>query len=71
MQLITILSSVLALAAAQTVVEPENFNISEALLSHGVNISALPQLEGLVERSSFSGCSIAVSSSADIPSVAN
>lgn len=61
MQLITVLSSVLAVAAAQAIVEPENFNLSEALLSHGVNVSALPQLGGLVERSQLDGCSIAVS----------
>jgi hypothetical protein len=45
---------------AQTTFEPADFNVTEALLEKGVNVSALPQLEGLVERSLLSGCSIAV-----------
>lgn len=46
---------------AQDVIEPANFNVTEALLDNGVNISAIPDLAGLAERSLFSGCSIAVS----------
>jgi hypothetical protein len=47
---------------AQSTFEPADFNITEALLKTGVNVSAIPQLDALVERSSFSGCSIACSS---------
>lgn len=54
------LAGVCSLALGQDVIEPENFNISAALLSHGVNVSELPQLAPLAERSSLSGCSIAV-----------
>ncbi|OAL43971.1 FAD binding domain-containing protein [Pyrenochaeta sp. DS3sAY3a] len=39
--------------------EPSDFNVTEALVDNGVNISAIPGLAGLVERSSLSGCSIA------------
>jgi hypothetical protein len=41
-------------------IEPANFNITEALLNTGVNVSAIPELFGLVERSSMGACSIAV-----------
>jgi hypothetical protein len=41
--------------------EAPDFNVTEALLANGVNVSALPELAPLVERSTFSGCSIAVS----------
>jgi hypothetical protein len=40
--------------------EPINFNVTEALLNTGVDVSAIPELSGLVERSSLSACSIAV-----------
>jgi hypothetical protein len=40
--------------------EPSDFNVTEALVDNGVNISAIPGLAGLVERSSLNGCSIAV-----------
>jgi len=46
----------------QDAFEPSDFDIQEALLDLGVNVSTLPQLAPLVERSSQSGCSIAVSS---------
>lgn len=46
---------------AQDVFEPPDFNVTEALLNNGVNVSAIPDLAGLVERSLSSGCSIAVS----------
>ncbi|KAH3950843.1 hypothetical protein HBI25_174980 [Parastagonospora nodorum] len=42
--------------------EAPDFNVTEALLANGVNISALPELAPLVERSTFSGCSIACNS---------
>jgi hypothetical protein len=41
--------------------EPANFNVADALLDNGVDIAAIPGLAGLVERSSRSACSIAVS----------
>lgn len=49
--------------SAQTgdVFEAPDFNITEALLDNGVNVSAIPELAGLVERTLLSGCSIAVS----------
>lgn len=53
----------LALAAgvsAQERFEPLDFNVTEALIDNGINISAIPELGGLVVRSSTKGCSIAV-----------
>lgn len=41
--------------------EAPDFNITEALIANGINVSALPQLAPFIERSSLSGCSIAVS----------
>jgi hypothetical protein len=48
-------------ALAQSMFEPTNFNVTQALLDKGVDVSSIPQLKGLVERSSSSECSIAVS----------
>lgn len=48
-------------AASQSTFEPADFNITEALLDNGVNVSALPDLAPLVDRASTSGCSAAVS----------
>jgi hypothetical protein len=45
---------------SQTTFEPSNFNVTEALLDNGVNISAIPQLAPFVEKSLLSGCSVAV-----------
>jgi hypothetical protein len=45
---------------AQDVFEPVDFNVTEALIENGVNVSAIPDLAGLVVRSSLKGCSIAV-----------
>lgn len=42
--------------------EAADFNVTEALAEKGVNISALPGLAGLEERSSTAGCSIACNS---------
>jgi hypothetical protein len=47
---------------AQDVFEPADFNVTEALIKNGVNVSAIPELAGLVIRSSLKGCSIAVRS---------
>ncbi|KAF1847782.1 FAD-binding domain-containing protein [Cucurbitaria berberidis CBS 394.84] len=44
---------------SQSTFEPSDFNITEALLDNGVNISAIPELAPLVERSLISGCSLA------------
>lgn len=46
-------------AWAQSAFEPTDFNVTDALLDNGVNISAIPALAGLVTRSSPSACSIA------------
>lgn len=40
--------------------EVPDFNVTEALLANGINVSALPELAPLVERTLASGCSIAV-----------
>jgi hypothetical protein len=40
--------------------EAPDFNITDALLANGINVSALPELAPLVERTLTSGCSIAV-----------
>lgn len=60
----------LLVASAATVLgqtfEPADFNITEALLEQGVNVSAIPKLSELAERSTTAGCSIAVSPVAPI-----
>ncbi|KAI4672235.1 hypothetical protein J4E85_009603 [Alternaria conjuncta] len=57
------LGAFVASVSAQTgAFEPADFNVTEALIANGVNVSAIPQLSGLVERSALSGCSIACSS---------
>ncbi|KAJ4371001.1 hypothetical protein N0V86_008695 [Didymella sp. IMI 355093] len=62
----TLVGAFAAGAFAQTTVgafEPANFNITEALVSNGVDISAIPELSGLVERTlDLSPCSIACTS---------
>lgn len=61
-------SSLLLLAAAATgsvhaqSFEEPDFNITEALADKGVNVSALPELAALEERSSNGACSIACAS---------
>lgn len=41
--------------------EPADFNITDALIDNGVNVSAIPELSGLVQRTlDLSPCSIAV-----------
>jgi hypothetical protein len=55
------LGAFVAAASAQTgAFEPADFNVTAALIANGVNVSAIPQLSGLVKRSSLSGCSVAV-----------
>jgi hypothetical protein len=43
------------------VFEPADFNITEALLDNGVNVSAIPELAPLAAKSLLYGCSVAVS----------
>jgi hypothetical protein len=52
---------VAAVSAQADIFEPADFNVTEALIANGVNVSAIPELAGLVERTLLSGCSIAVS----------
>lgn len=55
------LGAFVASVTAQTgAFEPADFNVTEALIANGVNVSAVPQFSGLVERTALSGCSIAV-----------
>jgi hypothetical protein len=56
------LGMVALVSAQDSTFEPPDFNVTDALLDQGVNISALPELESLTTRSSTAGCSIAVSS---------
>ncbi|KAF2031606.1 FAD-binding domain-containing protein [Setomelanomma holmii] len=61
--LLVSLGALAASVVAQDVFEPVDFNITEALLGNGVNVSALPELDGLTEkRSLISLCSAACSS---------
>ncbi|KAJ4368693.1 hypothetical protein N0V86_009602 [Didymella sp. IMI 355093] len=47
-------------ALAQDTFEPSDFNVTEALIANGVDISALPELANLTEkRSLFNTCAIA------------
>jgi len=63
-----LLASFLASVASQ-VFEPADFNVTEALIAQGVNVSALPHLSELVERASDLGCDIAVSSIQMVPAM--
>jgi hypothetical protein len=54
-----LLAGYAALAVSQDF-ESVDFNVTEALISQGVNVSALPQLNAITERSSGAACSIAV-----------
>ncbi len=49
------------LVRAQSTFESADFNATEALVDLGINVTALPDLAQLSERSSTAGCSIAVS----------
>ncbi|KAH9882529.1 hypothetical protein J1614_000765 [Plenodomus biglobosus] len=52
-----------AAAYAQTdIFEVPDFNITKGLIENGVDVSAIAELAGLVERTSLAGCSIACSS---------
>jgi hypothetical protein len=48
---------------AQDAFEPSDFNVTEALIANGVDVSAIPELANLTEkRSLFSPCATAVGS---------
>jgi hypothetical protein len=47
--------------AGGAVFEDSDFNVTEALVDIGFNVSAIPELADLSERSSLKACSIAVS----------
>jgi len=49
-----------AIVSAQEQFESPDFNVTEALLKNGVDVSDIPALSGLVERSSVQSCAIAV-----------
>jgi hypothetical protein len=56
------------LVRAQGTFESTDFNATKALVDLGINVTALPDLAQLRERSSTAGCSIAVSvTSSNIP----
>lgn len=57
----SLLFAALASFVVSQIFEAPDFNVTEALLDQGVNVSALPELAGLVERSSNPGCNVAVS----------
>ena len=50
-----------SVSAQDTSFEASDFNVTDALFAAGVNVTALPELGPLSERSSTVGCSIAVS----------
>ncbi|OAL37816.1 hypothetical protein AYO20_02993 [Fonsecaea nubica] len=51
-----------SVAAQDSPFEPPDFNVTQALVDQGVNVSALPELASLTKRSSISPCSIACDS---------
>jgi len=64
MKIFISLGALIAVVLAQNgTFEPADFNVTEALISNGVNVSAIPELAGLAERPALSGCSIAASAS--------
>ena len=54
------LMALVAGVTSQSTFEPADFNITEALLDNGVDVSALPDLAPLVDRAPTGGCSAAV-----------
>jgi hypothetical protein len=63
-----LLAALASFVASQTF-EASDFNVTEALLAQGVNVSALPELVDLVERSSNLACNIAVRSVSFLPDI--
>ena len=64
--LLPLSTSVAAVLAQTGIFEPGGFNVTEALISNGVNVSAIPELAALSQRTLLSGCSIAVSSQSEL-----
>ncbi|KAK8006058.1 hypothetical protein PG991_012355 [Apiospora marii] len=62
MALCTFLLAALAVGAKSQTFEPANFNVTQALIGQGVNLSALPELASLAGRSSNSACHTACNS---------
>lgn len=60
MKSIVSLVALVAVATSQGTFEPADFNIAEALRDNGVDVSALPDLAPLVDRSLVSSCAAAV-----------
>ena len=54
-----VLAALASLAVSQTFEAPD-FNVTEALIAQGVDVTSLPGLSGLVGRSSKTACDIAV-----------
>ncbi|KAI4615728.1 hypothetical protein J4E80_006144 [Alternaria sp. BMP 0032] len=55
-------AALVAGVVSQATFEPADFDVTEALLKNGVDVSALPELAPLAERSLLDGCSIACNS---------
>jgi hypothetical protein len=53
------LGTLAASAVAQEAFEPSDFNVTEALIANGVNVSALPDLAASTEKRSISSPCIA------------
>jgi len=56
--------TVLSRAVAQTgesSFEPFDFNVTEALIGHGIDVSVISKFQHAAERSISSACSVAVS----------
>ena len=51
----------LASTIASQVFEAPDFDVTEALIEQGVDVSSLPRLSGLISRSSNQACDTAVS----------
>ncbi|KAJ4400379.1 hypothetical protein N0V91_008735 [Didymella pomorum] len=56
---ITAIAALTASGVVRDLFETPDFNVTEALVEQGVNLTALPELAGLAERSSDLACSIA------------
>lgn len=61
MKAIIVCAALIVGVLAQDVIEPANFNVTQALLDNGVDVSALPNPASLSGRSALSGCAAAVS----------
>ncbi|PSN64885.1 FAD-binding domain-containing protein [Corynespora cassiicola Philippines] len=49
-------------ASVQSEFEPKDFNVTNALIENGIDVAAIPDLAGLLERSAANACSIACGS---------